>query len=228
MVVCLVRKPNQSWGQSASANSFEVITSKGISSSAFRIRPEGRYRQIKGSPYLNEQWTAGQVWLDGDSIPGSFLMRYNIYGNEMQFIFNADTFAIGNPLLINDLDLDGRRFKYLAFMYNDNPNMAFFETLVEGKWRLLARHQVVLQAGREPMTPYHPQNEYDRFVHQVIYYLQTADNPSPQPAPNSKREWLVLAASKQEQVNSYIKNNKLKVNRQEDLKRLVAFYNTLH
>ncbi|MEA1877703.1 MAG: hypothetical protein U9N86_12655, partial [Bacteroidota bacterium] len=56
----------------------EVISSGGIYESAFQIRPEGRYREIKGSPYLEENWNEGEIWLKGDSLPGVFDIRFNV------------------------------------------------------------------------------------------------------------------------------------------------------
>jgi len=215
------------YGQSDKLSTIEVISSDGIYESAFRIRPEGRYEKIKGSPYLEENWTQGQIWLEGDSLPGIFDMRFNVYGNEMQYIYEKDTFAIGNPFSIDKILFSNRHFEYLAFLYNDNQNMAYFEVLVEGKVRLLARYQVSLKLGKKPLTAYHPQNEYDWFVQGRVYYLQTAGQPNPTVIPDRKRIWIDLAEEDNGEMSRFIKDNRLKLNREKDLIRLVEYLNTI-
>lgn len=206
---------------------IEVISSGGIYESAFRIRPEGRYREIKGSPYLEEKWNEGQIWLEGDSLPGVFDIRFNVFGNEMQFIHKKDTFAIGNPLMLDKIVFANRHFEYLAFLHNDNHNMAYFEVLVDGKLRLLARHYVSLKLGREPLTAYHPQNEYDWFVSGSVYYLQSSTQVNPAVIPDRKKSWINMAEDKNDEISVFIKENRLKLHRKQDLISLVEFINTI-
>lgn len=211
--------------QEKDLTSVEILSSQGVYESAFMIRPEGRYRKIKGTPYLNAKWMPGKVWLEGDSVPANFYMRYNVYGNEMQFIYKQDTFAIANPLSLSKIELDNQQFEYLAFLHYENINMAYFVVITDGAYRLLARHEVRLQAGREPMTPYHPQNEYDRFVHLKSYYLQGPDEPNPFPVPASKKDWYAFAGKQKDELKAFLKEEKIHLTREEDLVKLIDFIN---
>lgn len=218
--------PDPATGQiDQNLTSIEIMGSQGVFESGFLIRPEGRYRQTKGSPYLYDEWKPGRVWMSGDTLPIKLSLRYNIYGNEMQFLYEQDTFAISNPFSVRGIELDGRYFEFLAFMHHGNENMAWFEVLIDGPYRLLSWHGVRLDAGREPMTPYHPQNEYNRFVHVKKHYLQTPDNPDPMEAPDIRKEWVRLAGERGGVVKEFIRDERIRLHREDDLIRLVMKLN---
>ncbi len=215
------------YSQTISLSSVEIMGAQGVFESAFMIRPEGRYKKVKGSPYLDSKWQASQVWLGSDSIPTEFPMRYNIYGNEMQFVHEADTFAIANPLSIRKILLGDHWFEYMDFIHNGNDNLAYFEILVSGPYRLLVLHRVILSAGKEPLTPYHPQNDYDRFVSSRKYYVQTPGSPVPVLMQESRSAWITLSGNNKENFKNYIKSEKIRFHKEEDLIKLVEFLNKI-
>lgn len=190
---------------------------------AFQIRPEGRYQQIKGSPYLYEEWIEGRVKMAGDSVFLHFPMRYNLYANEMQFIFRQDTFAVANPLAVEEIQLEDHRFVYLPFHHRDNLNMAYFEILVEGPVDLLLRRESRLEWGTDPVTPYHCQNDHDRFVKKSIYYYWEEGQDEPVEMPPYPREVYRLDFVKPHK--EYIKENRLKVRKEDDLIQLFNWIN---
>ena len=212
--------------QEGNLSSMEIIGAQGVYESAFLIRPEGRYSQVKGSPYLNEEWQDSKVWIEGDTVAGSFFMRYNIYGNEMQFIYGSDTFAVSNPLSIERIEIDQRVFEYLAFDHHDNANMAYFEVLVDGDYRLLVRYEVRLDAGRQAMTPYHPQNDSDHFVQIKTFYIQQPGQPNPQELPDSRKDWLKLAGEDEAGLKMFFEENRIRFHRESDLIRIIEQLNS--
>jgi hypothetical protein len=192
---------------------------------AFHIRPEGRYNEVKGSPYLFDDWRQGRIFLKDDTVGGEFRMRYNIYGNEMQFINKTDTFSIANPLKVSSIWIDGHQFEYLPFVYNENANMAFFEVLVPGKTRLLVRHAVRLDSGMDPVTPYHCQNSADRFMQVKSYYYQTIEMEGPVELPSSNSGLKSITSLNQPEVKEYIKVHKIRLHNEKDLIELFSWLN---
>ncbi|MFA6483742.1 MAG: hypothetical protein WCW62_14265 [Bacteroidales bacterium] len=189
------------------------------------IRPEGRYSDIKGSPYLSDQWADGSIMLINDTDSAGFRMRYNVYGNEMQFIHDADTMAIANPLKLNAVWLNGRRFEYLPFILNKNENMAYFEIITEGKIKLLVRHSIRLESGMDPVTPYHCQNSTDRFVAGKFYYYQTVGMEKPEELPLGKGAFLSLPPFNRPEVKEFIHERKIRLQKQDDLRVLFTWIN---
>jgi hypothetical protein len=192
---------------------------------ALHIRPEGRYTEIKGTPYLFEPWCEGRILLKDDTIGGKFKMRYNVYGNEMQFINNLDTLAIANPLKVDAVWLNNRRFEYLSFTHNNNANMAWFEVIGEGKTRLLVRYSSRLESGMDPVTPYHCQNSYDRFVSGKYYYYQTPEMESPQELPASRGSFLSIREFNKPDLREFIHARKINFHNEQDLNVLFTWIN---
>lgn len=192
---------------------------------ACHIHPEGRYAEVKGSPYLYDSWSDGRIILKDDTVGAGFRLRYNVYGNEMQFINKADTFAISNPLKLNAVWLNGHRFEYLPFTLNKNENMAYFEVLAEGKIRLLVRHSSRLESGMDPVTPYHCQNSYDRFVSGKVYYYQTAEMELPRELPSGRSAFLSIKEFNRPDLKEFIHARKIRLHNDQDLAVLFTWIN---
>lgn len=192
---------------------------------AIHIRPDGRYADIKGSPYLDEEWKPGRIYLLSDTVGAAFLMRYNVYANEMQFISHADTLAISNPLKVKRIFLDGRCFEYLPFLLNANENMAWFSILESGKSRLLLRYGSRLERGTDPVTPYHCQNASDHFAAGKYYYYQTADMAMPAEIPTSRNAFANIKAFGKPEIREYIKTHKISLRNEKDLVDLFSWIN---
>ncbi len=192
---------------------------------AIHIRPEGRYADIKGSPYLDESWKPGRIYLVSDTVGAAFLMRYNVYANEMQFISHADTLAISNPLKVKRIFLDGRCFEYLPFLLNGNENMAWFSILESGKNRLLLRYGSRLERGSDPVTPYHCQNASDHFAAGKYYYYQTTEMAMPAEIPTNRNAFTGIKAFGNPEIREYIKVHKISLRNEKDLADLFSWIN---
>ena len=156
---------------------------------SFQISPDERLTEIRGTPFFNEAWQDAEVELVHDTLIYYFPMRYNMYVNQMQFIYREDTFSIGNPLMVDHVQLGGHRFVYLPFHLGEQFNMAWFEVMTEGWPRLLVRHESRLDAGSVPVTPYHCQNDYSRFVKRSVSYYMTAEMDEPVEIPLSRKKF---------------------------------------
>jgi len=192
---------------------------------AYHIQPEGRYTEIKGSPYLSDDWINGAIQLKTDSVASPFRMRYNIYGNEMQFIYLKDTFAVSNPLKVAAVWLDNRRFEYLPFVINENQQYGYFEVMVEGHYRLLKLHGARLDAGRDPVTPYHCQNSTDRFVKTESWYFQTHEMSVPEALPESARSLSRIFPGSTPGLFEQMKTMRFRIHRETDLVGIFSWMN---
>jgi len=192
---------------------------------AYHINPEGRYQEIKGSPYLLDDWKEGAILLKTDSVPVSFLMRYNLYGNEMQFIHGSDTFAISNPHKVQAVWLGGRKYQYLPFIINNNQQYGYFEVLVDGRFRLLKLNGIRLDAGTDPVTPYHCQNSTDRFVKTVAYYFQDPTGADPVLLPGNRMNISGVKSWEDRKAGDFLRKEKLHPGKEGDLVKFFEWLN---
>ena len=172
------------------------------------------FEDIQGSPYDPADFVAGEFLMDGQPSLG-LNMRYNMYDDEIEvkeddgtitaFLRNTTTsFRIGDRLY--------RPFKYTEDGLTKDAN---FEVLVDGDIKLLKRRQVVLIPPEKAPTP-NQQDRAAKFIEQTEYYTVRGEG-APVPFKEKKGELLELFPEHASEIKSLIKEQNLKVKRQDDL-----------
>jgi hypothetical protein len=101
-----------------------------------------------------------------------------------------------------------------------------FEVLVEGNISLLCRERITSK-NVTAANPYYystPTYQQDVLVYDY-YFLDRQGNITPYNL--KKKELLQVVVKRQSQVSEFIKKNRLKFDRRNDIVRIIAFYNAL-
>lgn len=181
--------------------------------------------------FPSEVWHEGTVTtVDGDNFRGK--IKYNLEADLIQFSANntIKTFSAKKILFFEIFDAEyGRYREFYALPYQVSQNYKtprLFEVLYENTLTLLCREEVVQQTssiydpfyyGNQFVTRYRLDYDY-YFLDQkgnIEYFSQKKDDLY-EMFPRNKPE-----------VAKYIKQNKLKPDRQRDLVRVTAYYNSL-
>lgn len=175
----------------------------------------------KGGAYLDPDFTEGVIIMkDGTRIPNK-PMRYNIYTQQMQFVENTDTLALANPDEIEYLKIADRTFVYTNYICKGEHKKGYFELIEDGECRLLKRwvalYHEVDQSSQES-------TDCDVFYRDCQCFLQFFLNPAC-PVEPKKNDFVMSFASKGESIKTFMKNNKLNPKNEEDLSRIVDYYN---
>ena len=178
------------------------------------------YADVEGSPYLNPEFAEGIVYLK-DSTAYKMPLRYNMFSNEMEYQLNNLTYTIGNPNAVQQILLGES-----VFIYDPKVNDGgYFELLQSGKCSLLLKRSVHYQPSEGPkpiegtITPAKFIKESDRF------YLRHGTNGVY--AVENKKVLLTAMDDHRSEIESYIKTEKTRISKREDLRKLVAYYNSL-
>lgn len=175
----------------------------------------------KGSAYLNPQFIKGVlIYKDGSRIEGK-PMRFNLYTQQMQFVEEADTVALGNPEEIEYIRIGDKVFVYTSFIQNREHKKGYFELLEDGDCRLLKRWTALYHEVDEDGNS----NDFG-FYRNCNCYLQFFMNPATQ--VQKKRKDLAMSfASNGDVVLDFMRDEKLKPKNDTDLIRVVEYYNGL-
>jgi hypothetical protein len=188
----------------------------------------GYYRQkaLPGeaaSAYLTSAFIVGEVVMANGAIIGDMPMRYNLYTQQMQYIDGDDTLAIGNPQEIEYLLVGDKIFVYVAYKCNSEIKTGYFELLEDGECRLLkrwfARYQVKDQSSQSS-------DECDVFYRDCNCFLQFGDRPA-EVVSSKKKTFVGSFGNQGEKINRMMRLERLKTNREDDLRKIVAFYNLI-
>jgi hypothetical protein len=178
------------------------------------------YPGVQGSPYLNSEFTQGYVLLK-DSSAAIMPLRYNIYANDMEYLVGDQYFAIGNPLSLKMVILEGAPFVYLMY---DNGR-GYFEVLASGKSSLLLKRSVEFKPEEGP-KPIEGTITPARFVRNQDSYYIVKGISEPVHVSNMKSLIHALGDKKQE-LEKYTDTEKLKRGSKENMIKVVEYYNSL-
>ena len=175
-----------------------------------------------GSQYLNEIYQEGTAIIDS-SKEENRLMRYNAYTDEMEFLSKEQ-----KPLRLLkreniEVILNGKKYQVLYYNFKNKIAKGYFNPLNEGEVVLY------LQPKKRLSMAEAPDNGYDdlapaKYENKFEYYLKNGDKPITKVEINRKAI-LNQLGDRREAIKSYIKENKLRLSKLEDVIEVLNYYN---
>lgn len=190
--------------------------------------------KIEGSPFLDENFLLGHLYFD-EKEPITLPLRYNIVNEEIQVRVDGDIYVIED-----DVRFQLQEDHYQIFTYKEKETSSlkkgFFKVLSpvkEGKIvndkKVVVLHKPVkkVRPGQEAaaMKTPSPGKYLDRFY----YYLKFPQQDFAVATEKSKKQFvLAFPEEHRDNISRYIKENKLKPQELEDLKKIVVYYNSIY
>lgn len=176
-----------------------------------------------------ELWHEGKIVLtSGDTLKG--LVKYDLEQDLVQFNDQKDNIAAYTArkvLFFEIFDSTQKRYRnFFALPFAaSNTNYltpVFFELLEDGKMTLLAREALEY---RTYSSPYY-YGSYTRLVLVYKFFLMDEKGNITQ-FTGKKAELLSMMGRKANEVDQYIRKNRLKIEDPSDFARAIAYYNSL-
>lgn len=176
-----------------------------------------------------ELWHEGKiVLLEGDTLKG--LVKYDLQQDLVQYSINdkkTEAFTARKVLFFEIFDQTVRRYRQFFALPFTTPSQykapVFFELLEEGKMTLLARESLEYRTYN---SMYYMGAAYSRQV--LVYkYFFLGETGEIVEFNGNKNDLLDLMGKKSEDVEKYVKANRLKYDDKYDLAKIVAYYNSL-
>jgi hypothetical protein len=177
------------------------------------------YKNIEGSPYLNDSFVVATIYLK-DSTVYQIPTRYNLYSNKMQYMMDSVVYDIENPEAINKIELKKMEFVYLQIM----KKPSFYEIVVSGKAFLIQKRAIKFEPEESP-APYTTPKP-DRFENEKDDFFISVNNSEYFEVINLKTVLKVLQDQKSK-LETFIKQEKIKNSKKENLIKLINYYNSL-
>jgi hypothetical protein len=163
----------------------------------------------------------------GDTLKGK--IKYDLKQDLIQYNLpnqRTDAFSARKVLFFEIFDETVRRYRqFFALPYTNQAQYrtpVFFELLTEGKLTLLAREAIEF---RTYSSPYYL-GSYSREI--LVYHYFFLDNDGNiEEFKGSKADLLSMMGRKSDDVEKYMKENRLKIDDKYDFARIVAYYNSI-
>lgn len=217
LVICLGAIPAITYAQREVATQNFANTTDG---SPVAIQ---KYENITGSPYLTDDWSKGLVKLQSGQTYKEVKVKYDQVADELHFENNGKELVFINPISEFKIKLlkDGsEKDLYFKNGFASDPK-AFYQVLADGKATLIKKNRKIIV----DKTPYNSATAVKIIESQTKYYLYS-DNKL-EPLKNNKKSILSVLSDKKGLLDSYIQKENLNLINDEDLGKLITYYNSL-
>lgn len=179
------------------------------------------YEDIKGSPYIFEEFEPGRIKLrDMKTFEGP--LRFDIYANQFEFkTKEGQVYSIVNPETIEKIYVGSRIFIYVVS--NEKTNTGnYFEVLVDGEYSLLVNHSAILK-DPVPAKPYIDAKPATFVAKDDDFYILNEISGLVQ--IKNKDSFADINSDRSSEISKFIRDKKIKVSKKSDLIELVTFMN---
>ena len=181
-------------------------------------------KHIEGTPYMNNQFEKGEILsVDGDLIKG-VLLRFNIFGNKMEVKDNEILYEISNEM-ISRIKIGERNFDYLTFTLDNKKQAGYLEMVQDGDWKLYCRYAKRFREA-QPQKAMQDKPANAGFSDLPEVYI-IKNNKNEAIGFRNKKELLNILSNHKAEIEKYIKSQKLKPDKADDLKKLLDYYQML-
>ncbi len=176
--------------------------------------------------YENFLYKQGQLFNQKNEMIGEYLMRYNVYRDEMEANKpSSPTKIIFYKDQLGKVTLEKVDYHVLEYVH-ENGNLVkgyFTSPIFNSNCSIFIKHEKKLKKGKPAKDSYHEDTK-TTVVSTKKYFLRFSDGKL-QPISLNKNKILKTFPKFQDEVQDFIKENKLKMKTEEDLVTLVKFYN---
>jgi len=179
---------------------------------------------LDGSPYLDNEYKIGSVISVDDVVFKDIPLRYNCFDDVLEFMKDKVAYDLKPKDKIKRAEIGNQVFVYKDYEADRGIDKSFFEVLTEGKANLYARFTIKFYEAEELKG--FAEAKPARFDDLSETYYVSVNNSPAKKISNSKK-LLEILSDKQKDVDSFISKQKLSVKKPEDLKKIIAYYNSL-
>jgi hypothetical protein len=179
----------------------------------------------EGSEYLEENFVNGEILTSQSDHFTDIPMRYNAFKDEIEVkLHDSIIYGLTDPSRIQQILLRNKVLIHKDFYSESGKNSGYLFVLYQGNSSLCCRNTKIFKE-RIPsngITPETPARIIDR---PKEYYIQIK-NELPR-IFSSKKDLLQLLGSHSTEVENFLKKEKVKLNRDEDLIKVLTYYDSL-
>ncbi|UKB84494.1 hypothetical protein LF887_02235 [Chryseobacterium sp. MEBOG06] len=199
------------------------VNSLGGDHAVFGVKSENsgralKYDEIIGSPYYNTEFFMAKVAENFDKVP----VRYNSYTDEIEFQKEGKPLVLPKEDQYARIEIASPKNTLVFLQTNDELSGYFFE-IVNGKNKLYKKVKTKFNDAVPAANSYASDKAAFFKALDPVYYIRTEQGFIKK--PKKIKDILEVFPGKKETVETFIKSNNIKLNKEEDLIKVVAFLN---
>lgn len=184
-----------------------------------------------GTPYDQELFQTGNIYKNGTIVATNVALRYNILRDELEVKSSMAVADEQAKILERDEDIYTRILNDVyVYMKPTSKEIVsgYFKVLLEGeKFHLYQKLTMEFIEGKKAINSV-AQDIPPTYKGDEELYLVPATGGVPIELSGSRNKKLKAFPSHKKELKKYVKENKLNINKDYNLEKLVAYYNTLN
>jgi hypothetical protein len=181
--------------------------------------------EVEGSPHEKENFEIGTVITKSEIVYENVPLRFNIYSNDVEFKTEDGTiFFLASPEIIDHVLIGQDKYIYAPYALGNRMLRGYFKVLSEGKVSLLLKLNMNLKQAELPQA--YKEAQPARFIRSMDEFFIRIP-PSEAHKFTNKKELTSILNDKTTEIEGFIKKNKTRFNKQDEIKELVDYYNSL-
>lgn len=184
------------------------------------------YEDINGSPYSHDGFQKGELITHDGIRYVNVKLRYNIFTDEIEYQSGEQVLSLANPLDFRYIIIDEQVFVYYPFQAGSGAiKKGFFQLIHLGEALFLKRMNISYQRPEAPQA--YAEAKPARFVRgSDTYYFRFSDR-MPEEISFNRKKILRTFPDYQNELDAFIRSNRLRFRNEEDMIRLLEYYNEL-
>ena len=180
------------------------------------------YDEIEGTPYLDKIFSEANFIISDKDKVETAPARYNTYSDQIEFKKGDEILALfpDNPFTRVEFVLTNQ---VLVKLNVDNELKGYFYEIISGKNTLYKKVKAKFNDFVPAANSYAMDRPANFNILNPIYYIKTENGFIKN--PKNKKEIIEQIPDKKEALNTFFKENKIRFDKEEDLKKLVTFLN---
>ncbi|AXG68507.1 hypothetical protein KORDIASMS9_00722 [Kordia sp. SMS9] len=182
---------------------------------------------IEGSPYYDETFNSAKILPIGKV----FMVRYNVALDVMEVIQKTDTLVMNKAYRNYTIKQNKGNitYKILENAEAKQDKLGYYIQLTNGEKIKLYRKdkKKFVEVTRTAYGSTTTSTSAKYKEQKSEFYIEYGDSGSAVKLPKKKKSLIKLFASKQGDIKSFIKKNKIKLTKEQDLVRLINYANSL-
>jgi hypothetical protein len=177
---------------------------------------------VVGTPYLNKSFADGEVVFDNGS-RNAVPLRYNIHKDWVEFRQNNQTYVLDPDNRIKRVTI--AQDVYVVDKFKSNAPLGYYKLLDSGQVSLLSK-QVVLYKEYQPAQALQSSASPPKYTRVADQFFLKVGQGELRKVDNVKNVILAFP-DKHDALKEFAKKEGISTKNEEDLKQLIAYYNSL-
>ncbi len=180
--------------------------------------------EVIGTPYFNEKFDPGEIIFD-KGMRNVVPLRYNIYKDWIEYQQNNQTYILDPDVRIKSVKFDENTFVVEPYSSKGKNRLGYFKVLDSGKVTLLSKQIVTYKEYQQAQALQSSSSppKYTRAADQFYFKV----GPSQPAKVDNIKSMIASFPDKQDLLMDYAKKEKISVRREDELRRLFAYYYSL-